>query len=195
MYEGGVHVPGVIEWPARIPQHRVEDMNCVTSDILPTLCELVNVQLPKRPIDGESLVPMFDSPGAARQKPICFWNFPTGSGVLNGLEPYIDPKLQVGTTPLVKKSGKGFTRNFRSVRVRDIDDRYYGGSRAILDGKYKLVVRGGMQRPTTQLFDLSADPAEKTDVAAKQPEVVDRLKELLLTWQTSVLSSLAGNDY
>jgi arylsulfatase A-like enzyme len=195
VYEGGVHVPGIIEWPAHITEHRIEDMNCVTSDILPTLCELVNVPLPQRPIDGESLVPMFDSPIAERHSPICFWNFPMRSGVLQGLEPYIAPKLQAGTTPLVKKSGTRFTRDFRSVRVPDIDDRYYGGSRAILDGKYKLVVRGGMQRPEAQLFNLAADPAEETNIASKQPEVVAHLKELLLNWQTSVLSSLAGNDY
>jgi arylsulfatase A-like enzyme len=195
VYEGGVHVPGVIEWPSRISEHRIVGMNCVTSDILPTLCELVNVHLPKRPIDGESLVAMFDSPGAARHSPICFWNFPTGSGVLQGLEPYIVPKLQVGTTPLVKKSGTRFTRNFRSVRVAHVDDRYYGGNRAILDGKYKLVVRGGRQRLETQLFDLEVDPAEKVDIAAQQPEVVAHLKGRLLGWQTSVLSSLTAKDY
>jgi arylsulfatase A-like enzyme len=117
------------------------------------------------------------------------------SGVLQGLEPYIAPKLQAGTTPLVKKSGTRFTRDFRSVRVPDIDDRYYGGSRAILDGKYKLVVRGVRQRPEAQLFDLSADPAEKSDIASKQPDIVAHLKGLLLSWQTSVLSSLTGKDY
>ena len=40
LYEGGVRVPGLFEWPARIPQPRVTQMPCNTSDIYPTLLEI-----------------------------------------------------------------------------------------------------------------------------------------------------------
>jgi arylsulfatase A-like enzyme len=39
IYEGGVRVPGIIEWPARISKPRTTDVNTVTSDMLPTLCD------------------------------------------------------------------------------------------------------------------------------------------------------------
>ena len=48
MHEGGVRVPGIIEWPARIPKPRVSKVNSVTSDMLPTLCELAGRPLPNR---------------------------------------------------------------------------------------------------------------------------------------------------
>ena len=60
VYEGGIRVPGIIEWPERIPQPRVTDVNAVTSDMLPTLCELVGQPLPDRPLDGVSLKGLID---------------------------------------------------------------------------------------------------------------------------------------
>jgi len=37
VYEGGIRVPGIIEWPQRIAQPRVTKLNAVTSDMFPTL--------------------------------------------------------------------------------------------------------------------------------------------------------------
>ena len=53
-------MPGVIEWPARIPEARSTKINAVTSDILPTLCALAGATLPKHPLDGISLLPLLD---------------------------------------------------------------------------------------------------------------------------------------
>ena len=60
MYEGGIRVPGVIEWPARIPQPRASRLAAVTSDILPTVCHLAGQALPKSPLDGVNLEPLID---------------------------------------------------------------------------------------------------------------------------------------
>ena len=59
--EGGVLVPGIIEWPGVIKAPRVSDVPCVTSDILPTLIDIVGVKHPKpdRPLDGIALKPLF----------------------------------------------------------------------------------------------------------------------------------------
>ena len=75
VYEGGVRVPGIIEWPAAIPEGRVSDLNAVTTDTLPTLCDLVGIPLPKRPLDGVSLKPLLDGEMEKRPQPICFWSF------------------------------------------------------------------------------------------------------------------------
>ncbi len=39
LWEGGLRVPGLVEWPARIPQPFVSQMPCCTSDIYPTVLE------------------------------------------------------------------------------------------------------------------------------------------------------------
>ena len=50
LYEGGVLVPGVLEWPAKIQKPTVTKTISVTSDFLPTLAELAGVSVPDRPI-------------------------------------------------------------------------------------------------------------------------------------------------
>ena len=55
VYKGGTLVPGLIEWPARVPRPRVSSFRACTSDLLPTLCALVGQPLPNRPLDGIDL--------------------------------------------------------------------------------------------------------------------------------------------
>ena len=94
VYEGGLRVPGVLEWPARISSPMVTDVNAVSSDVLPTLCEIVGQPLPDRPLDGISLIPLFDGAMIERPTPICFWNGSPREEEGFTPEPYIDPELQ-----------------------------------------------------------------------------------------------------
>ena len=197
VYEGGIRVPGVIEWPARLRAPRVSAVNAVTSDILPTLCELAGRPLPARPLDGLSLVPLLDGRMTERPAPICFWDGRTREGERT---PYIDPELQKGTTPLAKVGPDGATRNFLNYRQEGVLPGDFAGARAIADNRFKLVIngesrRGGSGAEVRELFDLRADPAEKKDVAADHPEEVARLSRQLRAWQESVLASLTGADY
>jgi arylsulfatase A-like enzyme len=195
IYEGGIRVPGVIEWPARLAQPRISDVNSVTSDILPTLCELAGAPLPKRPLDGLSLVPLFDGRLRERPAPIGFWHGAGRPNAGGGRQPYIDPELQKGTTPLVKLGPDGTpTRDFQNFIYPQIEERDYAGARAILDNRYKLVLDGG-RGTGKELFDVRADPAEKKNIIAAHPEVAERLERQLRAWQESVLQSLTGADY
>ena len=69
VYEGGIRVPGLIEWPERIPEPRVTDVNAVTSDMLPTICDLVGLPLPERPLDGISLQLLIEGENDGETKP------------------------------------------------------------------------------------------------------------------------------
>ncbi|TWT63506.1 Arylsulfatase precursor [Rubinisphaera italica] len=74
VYEGGLRVPCVMEWPARIPKSRVTEFPACTMDIFPTIAELLD--LPKsvliQPVDGMSLVKLFEQEFSQRDKPIGF---------------------------------------------------------------------------------------------------------------------------
>ncbi|PHS01809.1 MAG: N-acetylgalactosamine 6-sulfate sulfatase [Blastopirellula sp.] len=73
LYEGGVRVPALIEWPAKIKAGSVTEFPAVTSDYLPTILEIVGASLTaNRPIDGVSLVPVFSGKKYERQTPIGF---------------------------------------------------------------------------------------------------------------------------
>ncbi len=190
VYEGGVRVPGVLEWPARITAPRSTEVPAVTTDTLPTLCALVDAPLPDRPLDGVDLSPLIDGEMSQRPQPICFWSYPAHR--VAGAEPYIDPALQQGTTPLVKLMDGKATRSFRNVRQPPIEEADYGGPRAILDNRYKLVVDADAGQ---ELFDLQLDEAEVDNVAEQNPETAQDLARRLREWQESVLESLTGADY
>ncbi|MBL9211867.1 MAG: sulfatase-like hydrolase/transferase [Opitutaceae bacterium] len=195
VYEGGVRVAGVIEWPAKIPRPLVSAVNTVTSDILPTLCDLAGQPLPKRPLDGISLQPIIAGRMTERPSPIGFWNARPRAEAAGTRRPYIAVELQKGTTPLVKLGPDGTaTRNFQNFHHPDIRPEDFAGPRAIVDNRYKLVV-DGERGSTKELFDLRADPAEKNNLITAEPAVAAKLEQQLRAWQQSVLESLTGADY
>jgi len=196
LYEGGVLVPGVLEWPAKIQQPAVTDAVAVTSDFLPTLAELAQLSLPERPIDGTSLIPFLENPENQREQHLCFWKFETGKVFGDSVKNYIDHELQVGTTPLVKKMGDIYTRNFRNYVYEDIKETDFEGERTILLGDFKLVVDGDTPNENGfELYNLGNDRAETKNIASEHPEKVKEMNHLLHEWQESVLNSLTGADY
>lgn len=73
LFEGGIRVPGIIEWPGRI-KPAVTDVPASTMDIMPTIVDLLDLpedsQLAVR--DGESLMPLLEGQVLTRQRPIPF---------------------------------------------------------------------------------------------------------------------------
>ena len=197
VYEGGTLVPGLIEWPGRIAQPRRTSVRATTSDLLPTLCALVGRPLPDRPLDGVDLSGAIDGTSTARPGPLFFWQYDVGRLGRSKLEPWIDPELQKGTTPLVKRSGGKATRDFTNFRLSAITSDDERGPRAIIDGDYKLVVheQKGSDTVRRELFDLATDPGEKHDLIGQQAAVAEKLQARLAEWQRSVLRSLGGADY
>lgn len=72
LYEGGVRVPSLIEWPDVIKEPRQSDVLSVTSDYLPTITDILDIQLPDRPYDGQSLLPVLKGREPERSREIGF---------------------------------------------------------------------------------------------------------------------------
>ena len=74
IYEGGIRVPGIIEWPGHIAPTET-DFPASTMDIMPTLVELLDLpedaQLAVR--DGESIGDLFKGRTPERIRPIPFY--------------------------------------------------------------------------------------------------------------------------
>jgi arylsulfatase A-like enzyme len=60
VYEGGLRVPGIIEWPATIRTPRVTHYPASTMDLFPTVVDLLDLPDDSlvQPVDGISLVPL-----------------------------------------------------------------------------------------------------------------------------------------
>jgi arylsulfatase A-like enzyme len=74
VYEGGLRVPCVIEWPAVIKTARTTEFPAVTMDIFPTIAEIVGLRKSDMidPIDGISLMGLFEAEIGLRKTPIPF---------------------------------------------------------------------------------------------------------------------------
>ena len=193
LYEGGLRVPGIIEWPDRIPKHRVAYVNAVTSDMLPTICDLAGQPLPKRPLDGISLKPVLEGVMTERPSPIFFWQYDQRGRASENPEPYIRSDLQQGTTPTATLMDGRLTRSFRNYRYARVREEDFGGAAAVLGNNYKLVA--SPDSPARELYDLRKDEGETKDLSRIQPEIVKDMERQLREWQRSVLTSLTGADY
>ena len=74
LYEGGIRVPFIVRWPARIPAGLKDDRTVLSAvDLLPTLCAAAGAPLPSDyPGDGENLLPSLLGKPTDRTTPL-FW--------------------------------------------------------------------------------------------------------------------------
>ena len=74
LFEGGIRVPGALEWPARVKPGSVTDVACSTEDYYPTALDLLGFKMEHQPqpIDGVSLLPLLEGRAKERPKPIGF---------------------------------------------------------------------------------------------------------------------------
>jgi len=96
IYEGGIRVPCVIEWPAGINKSRSTDYPASTMDIFPTIADILNLPTSCMiaPIDGSSIRKLFSNTIKTRKKPIPFRH--------NGRAALIDNKYKLLTVDLKK---------------------------------------------------------------------------------------------
>jgi arylsulfatase A-like enzyme len=74
LFEGGVRVPGLLEWPARVEAGRTTDIPCSTCDYFPTALGALGFTMKGQPepVDGVSLLPLIEGRMSKRPVPIGF---------------------------------------------------------------------------------------------------------------------------
>ena len=195
IYEGGLRVPAIIEWPAVIRKHRTTNLPCNTVDIYPTLLEIAEAETGDLPVtDGISLTPLIKGKSQERTKPIGFWKYPVAGRIVpsHGL-----------MSQLLQKQKSGITEVDNEALQLDADritNFYKGdtlpGHAAWLDWPYKLHrIADAENRVTTELYDLEKDPYEKNNIASANSHMAEEMSAQLESWMGSVISSLNGDDY
>jgi arylsulfatase A-like enzyme len=191
--EGGIRVPAILEWPARIPKPRISQVPCGTVDIYPTLIDIAGAKVGNQvqPLDGTSLLPLIEGRMQRRTKALGFWVYPA-------------PGIPVRSTELLEElAGEQSGRSPASASPPDSGtpgslyrDGNLPGPAAWIDGDYKLhrKERAGAGATYT-LSDLANDPQEKTDLADREKDRVIRMRAELNAWQKSVAHSFNGGDY
>ncbi len=73
-YEGGIREPFIACWPGKIPGGRVSNYIGGFQDVLPTLCDVAQVEKPAN-IDGISIVPTLFNDGKQPEHKYLYWEF------------------------------------------------------------------------------------------------------------------------
>ena len=195
VYEGGLRVPAILEWPAQIPNPRISRVPCNTSDIYPTLLEITGVRMKNQPpLDGISLVPLIESRMKTRPKPMGFWDHPT-KGISTPSHKWMSELLEV------QKAGKESSETFRlRLDAGEISKQYppdsFPGHAAWLDWPWKLHrIHSNKGDVKFELYNLAEDPAEQNNLIAQNTYRANSMKSQLQTWLVSVVNSLNGRDY
>jgi arylsulfatase A-like enzyme len=195
VYEGGLRVPAILEWPARIPSPRTTEIPCNTADIYPTLLEITGVRIKNQPpLDGISLVPLINNRMQNRPTPMGFWNHPTG-GIRTPSHEWMTELLES------QKAGKKSKEAFRlRLDAGKISKKYpldsFPGHSAWLDWPWKLHrIESKKADVKFELYNLVKDPLEQNDLIAQEIDRVNSMKSELKAWLTSVVHSLNGRDY
>jgi arylsulfatase A-like enzyme len=148
-WEGGVRVPFVARWPGRIPAGKTNDQPAMTIDLLPTIAKLTGATLPNHKIDGQDIWPLLSAQAAAKSPHEAYYFY-----WANHLQ-----AVRSGPWKLY------FPRTYVSLAGT------IGGQNG-QPGKLSQI-SGGLE-----LYDLSSDMSETTDLADRHPEVVQRLQAL-----------------
>lgn len=145
--EGGHRVPGIFRWPAKIPAGQESAVTLTSMDLLPLFCELAGVQPPTDRKIDGEKI----------------------LDVLSGKQTKTPHELLYyynGTNLQAVREG-----NWKLHLPRTPEDQPFWSKNP--GQKYK----GFVKLDNHRLFNLRSDPGEKTDVAERNPEIVDRLKK------------------
>ena len=82
--EGGVRVPSIVSWPAKLPKGVVRDQAVTVMDWLPSLIEWCGVEDLKVKLDGRSLQPIIDSPDTKSAHPVIHFQWQRRWAVRSG---------------------------------------------------------------------------------------------------------------
>ncbi|TDU66141.1 arylsulfatase A-like enzyme [Prosthecobacter fusiformis] len=195
IYEGGLLVPALMEWPALFAEPKVITAPCTTSDIFPTVLAMAKVEPEKlHELDGINLLPLLEGTEKKRNRSIGFWERP-GKGIPTPSEEWMSDLLAAQADG---REPEGENRLFKDAGVigepMSVDN--FPGHAAWLDGNWKLHrIEDKKGQVEWELYDLSADPTESRVLFAEQPERVPQMQMALEDWLESVARSLNGEDY
>lgn len=195
LHEGGLRVPGLLEWPARIKAPRVIDLPAGTVDLFPTVLELAGAKAPdQRPLDGVSLVPMLEGRAMPSRTPLGFWDAgQKGQPVRSSsLLEELAAEQKSGTVAPASERAPAQTGKLDAPWPTD---RFPGHS-AWLDGSWKLHrIEGPAGKVQWELYDLARDRVESVNRLEEEPARTARMQQELNRWLQSVVESLHGHDY
>ena len=150
-WEGGTREPCIMRWPGKIPAGAESWQMLMTVDLFPTIAKLIQAEMPRHAIDGLDVWPIISVKAGARNPHTAYWFY------------FEVNQLQA----VVSGDGRWKLQLPHSYRTLGGRPGGHGG----LPAQYE---QRKLER--AELYDLTKDMSETTDIAAQYPEIVKRLE-------------------
>ena len=163
-FEGGIRVPFFVNWPGVVKPSQTTQEPIIGVDIYPTLCEMGGAPLPKEQIgDGVSLVSLF-------------------KGKVSNLNQGDQPRALYWHFPAYLQSYKG-------VHDEQPDPLFRARPCSVIrKGKWKMIQY--FESGDLELYDLSNDLGETTNVAQSNLDTAEELFIEIEAWQTQTKAAI-----
>ena len=167
MHEGGIHVPGIVRWPGKIEAGSVSEEPVNGTDWLPTLCAVANIDPPTtRPLDGANVLPaLLNGEPVIRVRPMMWWLWHARGGYEVAMRDG-DYKLLATMLP---QADPGAIVDARQPAQWTI---------------MQFIKRAELGR--FEMFNLTEDPSEVTNLASVQPERFEGLKKRMINLHAEI---------
>ncbi len=152
LYEGGIRVPGIIRWPGKTKPGSTSAEPVCGVDFLPTACEIAGIALPKRKLDGASMVGVLSGKPVSRTVPL-YWQFNWAAS---------EPRVAVRSGDWKVLAGLDAS----PPRTNDLTDETKG-------------VLKTAKLQNWHLYDLRSDEREQHDLATRNPDKLAELSAML----------------
>ena len=195
IYEGGLLVPSLIQWPAKIKQPVRTSFRGNSCDILPTILDAVGIKTKlKHDLDGISLLPLLQGKLESRARPMGFWDYQI-RGISTPSAKWMKALLEA------QQSGGDLKPDATSLQAARLPnpklsrDRFPGHA-AWIDGDWKLHrIEDKQGKVKYELYHLKEDSKESTDRIKTETKQAELMKAALQKWLASVVDSYNGDDY
>ena len=191
IYEGGLRVPAIIEWPAKYKPGTI-DVPVATFDIYPTLLAIAGAKVAHQPkLDGIDLAAVLAGKQTTRPA-MGFWHNYTG-----GENTHSDTIIKA----LMEAQQAGKPTPFPERLLKNVDKfptfirGNYKGHAAWNDWPWKLHRLQSGDQVTIELYHLVDDPMEAKNLSGQETERASTMLRQLEAWQSSVFDSWEGKDY
>ena len=159
MFEGGIRVPLIVRWPGKTAPSSICKTPVWSPDLFPTFARVAETEAPSAR-DGVSLEPLFGKRDLSAQDRAIVWHFP-----------HYHPETR-------------YLQRIDEIGVDDGETSKTKPHSAIRVGDWKLLHFHEDGR--NELYNLSADLTESTDLASRHPVKTCELRSRLLKYLTDV---------
>ena len=176
LYDYGMRVPLIMRWPGTIKPGSKYDGLLANIDIVPTLLDITGVEkLPKYEVDGVSFREVIDGKNV-KVRDTVYGEMGYGRAIKTKYWKYIAVRYP---DRIQNKIDKGIKFAPYKEGAPLLDHPYLTRNKHL--GHYASAKNPHYFEPD-QLYDLSSDPQENTNIYATNPETVKSLKDKLSEW-------------